>query len=165
MSANEVVFQFGDFTVRQWAAEDRENVADLVRVCLEQYGLQFEPSGADRDAVEVEDCYLREGMGEFWVVVNRSGKLVGSGGYYKIGASEKAVEIRKMYLLPEARGKKLGRALLEVWPRHGSNNSLQKGTIVLKIPPIMLFPTSQALYILCSAHSANYAWVDTQTQH
>jgi putative acetyltransferase len=71
---------------------------------LEQYGLPFEPNGADRDAIEVEDFYLREERGEFWVVVDRNGKLVGSGAYYEVGGSEKAVEIRKMYLLPEARG-------------------------------------------------------------
>ena len=110
--------------MRHWAATDREKVAELVGLCLEQYGLPFEPNGADRDAIEVEDFYLREERGEFWVVVDRNGKLVGSGAYYEVGGSEKAVEIRKMYLLPEARGKKLGRALLEVWsntikPRRG----------------------------------------------
>ena len=115
MSATEVVFQYGEYNVRHWAAADREKVAELVEVCLGQYGAPFEPNGVDRDAVEVEDCYLKEERGEFWVVVDRSGKLVGSGAYCEVGASEKAVEIRKIYLLPEARGKKLGRALLEVW--------------------------------------------------
>ena len=117
MSATEVVFQYGDYTVRHWAAEDREEVAEIVGLCLGQYGAQFEPNGADRDAIEVEDFYLREEQGEFWVVVDRNRKLVGCGAYCEVGASdnsEKAVEIRKIYLLPEARGKKLGRAMLEV---------------------------------------------------
>lgn len=72
-----------------------------------------------RDAIAVEDHYLREGRGEFWVVADDSKRIVGSGGYYKLNheleqEGSRAAEIRKMYLLPEARGKKLGWALLEV---------------------------------------------------
>ena len=115
MTATEVVFQYGEYTVRHWAAADREKVAEVVEVCLEQYGAPFERNGVDRDAIEVEDFYLRDERGEFWVVEDGNGKLVGSGAYCEVGASEKAVEIRKIYLLPEARGKKLGRAMLEVW--------------------------------------------------
>jgi putative acetyltransferase len=38
---------------------------------------------------------------------------VGTGGYYPILRGEKAVEIRKMYLLPSVRGLGLGRFLLQ----------------------------------------------------
>ena len=109
-----VVFQFKGYTVQHWTPHDREGAAGVVRACLEEYGLQFEPKGADRDSVEVEDCYVRGEKGEFWVVMDAQSKLVGTAGYYEVSSADKAVEIRKMYLLPEARGKKLGRALLEV---------------------------------------------------
>lgn len=89
---------------------------------MESYGLQFEPAGADRDALEVEDFYYKDNRGEFWTVVEDStGKLVGTGGYYQIERGDldqnnnSKVEIRKMYLAPSARGKKLGRTLLQVW--------------------------------------------------
>lgn len=111
-----VVFRHRGYSVRRWKAADRETAAGVVQQCLEAYGLDFEPEGADLDAVEVEAHYQR---GEFWVVVEEgTSKLIGTGGYYEIenedNKKSRCVEIRKMYLLPEARGKKLGRALLEV---------------------------------------------------
>ena len=48
------------------------------------------------------------------MVMDEHSVLVGTAGYYEVSSTEKAVEIRKLYLLPEARGEKLGRALLEV---------------------------------------------------
>lgn len=119
------MFSYNGYTVRHWTRADREKVAEIIRECLESYGLEFEAQGADLDAIAVEDHYLKDARGEFWVVVDeRSKKVVGSGAYYVIDHELKgeriktkasaAVEIRKMYLLPEARGKKLGRTMLEV---------------------------------------------------
>lgn len=113
------VFQHRGYSVRHWQAGDRDSVADVVRQCLESYGLNFEPQGADLDAIEVEAHYLKDGRGEFWVVIDEeAGKLIGTAGYYEMEDKDneelKCAEIRKMYLLPEARGKKLGRALLQV---------------------------------------------------
>ena len=89
--------------------------------------MNFEPHRADRDALEVEEFYQKKGRGEFWVAVDDvTGEVVGTAGYYEIEdrheermeeggrKSTKSVEIRKMYLAREARGKKLGRILLEV---------------------------------------------------
>ncbi len=128
MSRGDVIFLFGGYTAHHWCPDDRQEVVEIVRECLEAYGLQFEPEGADKDAVEVEEFYLRgEEGGEFWVVREaESGKLVGSGGFYQVEVDEegrRAAEIRKMYLLPEARGKKLGRYLLEV-SKPGGQRSL-----------------------------------------
>lgn len=101
-------------------AADRKSTTHVIRQCLEEYGLNFEPQGADLDAVEVEEHYFEGGRGEFWVVVNEHTKVVGTSGYYEVEDKDneelKCVEIRKMYLLPEARGKQLGRALLQVCP-------------------------------------------------
>ena len=119
------MFTHGNYTVRHWTQDDRESVAEVVRLCLESYGLTFEAQGADLDAIAVEDHYLKDERGEFWVVVDdQTKKVVGSGGYYQVDHESEpsgrergqppAVEIRKMYLLPEARGKRLGRTLLEV---------------------------------------------------
>ena len=50
--ASSAVFQYKGYTVQQWSPAVRDSAAEVVRVCLEQYGLQFEPKGADRDAIE-----------------------------------------------------------------------------------------------------------------
>lgn len=104
------------FRVRPWRPDDRAGVAALIGAVLAEFGLDWEPLGADRDVLAVEECYLDRG-GEFWVVERDRGdgsppELVGTGGYYPVARGPKAVEIRKMYFLPTVRGRGLGRWLL-----------------------------------------------------
>ena len=102
--------QYEDYTIRPWQPGDRDAAAAVIRQVLGEYGLPWEPEGADGDVIAVERCYQQCG-GEFWVV-ERDGSIVGTGAYYPIPRSNCAVEIRKMYLLPAARGCGLGRYLL-----------------------------------------------------
>ena len=99
-----------DFLIRDWRAEDRDGAALVIRTVLEEYGLPWQPELADRDVIEVESNYLEVG-GEFWVV-EQDGTIVGTAAYQPITRGKNAVEIRKMYLLPQVRGKGLGRYLL-----------------------------------------------------
>jgi len=103
---------YRDFLIRDWQPRDRQPAAALIQSVLAEYGLGSEPEGADRDVLNVETAYWTTG-GVFWVV-EQQGKLVGTGGYYPIARGEHAVEIRKMYLLPEVRGQGLGRYLLMI---------------------------------------------------
>jgi putative acetyltransferase len=102
---------YKDFQIRAWQPGDRTSAAEVIRQVLAEYGLAWEPEGADRDVLQVEACYLQIG-GEFWVVQQQD-QIVGTAAYYPIERGTNAVEIRKMYLLPEARGRGLGRFLLE----------------------------------------------------
>lgn len=104
---------FAGFLIRDWEVRDRAAAAEVIRSVLAEYGLGWEVNCGqctDQDAVEVEKYYWATG-GEFWVVESQ-GRIVGTGGYYPIARGKKAAEIRKMYLLPEARGQQLGRFLL-----------------------------------------------------
>ena len=104
---------FKDFVIRDWVARDRAAAAEVVKTVLEEYGLGWEANGcgcSDQDVVEVEK-YYQQACGEFWVV-EYFGNVVGTGGYLPIERGDHAVEIRKMYLLPAARGQGLGRFLL-----------------------------------------------------
>jgi putative acetyltransferase len=106
---------FKDFQVRPWQPHDRQAVADLIATALAEYGLGWEPVGADRDVLEVETAYRDRG-GAFWVVERDAGsearQIVGTAAYYPIERSHNAVEIRKMYLHADVRGQGLGRFLL-----------------------------------------------------
>ena len=99
-----------NFLIRHWQSSDRTLVAELIRNVLIEYGLPWQPETADRDVLEVEAYYLATG-GEFWVVEQQD-KIVGTAAYYPINRGHKAVEIRKMYLIPEVRGQGLGTKLL-----------------------------------------------------
>ncbi|WP_019508748.1 GNAT family N-acetyltransferase [Pleurocapsa sp. PCC 7319] len=102
--------KYRDFWVRNWQKSDRYAAAEVIRKVLLEYGLPWQPELADRDVIEVESAYLNIG-GEFWVI-ERDSTIVGTAAYQPIARGENAVEIRKMYLLPEIRGKGLGRYLL-----------------------------------------------------
>lgn len=101
---------FGPYLIRSWQPSDREAAAALIAQVLAEYSLTCEPTESDRDALEVEACYWATG-GEFWVV-EADGVLVGTAGYRPTARGEQAVELRKMYLLPQVRGQGLGHYLL-----------------------------------------------------
>lgn len=102
---------YRDFVIRGWEERDRTFAADVIYSVLTEYGLSWEPEGADRDVLEVEEFYQDAG-GEFWVI-ERQGQLVGTGAYYPVKRGNKSVELRKMYLLPAVRGQGLGKYLLQ----------------------------------------------------
>lgn len=124
-STQDTIFKHRGYTVRHWTPKDRNFVPQIAETCLKLYGLELVEK--DQEVIEMEESFLKDG--EFWVVVDDStGKLVGTCGYHElpiddstdedqdmiIGSMSCSVEIRKLYLLPEARGKKLGRTLLTV---------------------------------------------------
>jgi putative acetyltransferase len=106
-----VNINYKDFLIRNWEERDRLFASEIIHSVLSEYGLGWEANGADRDVLQVEECYLATG-GEFWVIEHQN-KLVGTGAYYPIQRGENAVEIRKMYLLPSVRGLGLGKYLLQ----------------------------------------------------
>jgi putative acetyltransferase len=101
---------FGPYLIRSWQPGDRAAAVAVISQVLQEYRLACEPTDSDRDALEVEACYWETG-GEFWVVEN-DGVVVGTAGYRPTHRGDGAVELRKMYLLPQARGQGLGRYLL-----------------------------------------------------
>lgn len=115
---------YRDFLIRDWEPRDRVTAAEVIGSVLSEYGLTWEPRGADRDVVDVETFYQTVG-GEFWVI-EYQGKVVGTSAYYPVERGEKAVEIRKMYLLPEVRGEGLGKFLLQQLEQTIANRGFQK---------------------------------------
>lgn len=97
--------------IRPWEERDRDACVALIGAVLNEYGLVWEPEGADSDVVHVGAAYQR---GEFWVVEDiTAGVVVGTGAFYEVeGRGEGVVEIRKMYLNAEVRGLGLGKFLL-----------------------------------------------------
>ncbi len=103
--------RYREFLIRNWEERDRASAAEIICSVLADYGLSWEPLGADHDVLEIEQFYQATG-GEFWVI-EQAGRLVGTGAYYPVSRVENAVEIRKMYFVPEVRGQGLGRFLLK----------------------------------------------------
>ena len=105
---------YQDFLIRDWQPSDRISAAGVIQQVLAEYGLGWQPEGADQDVMKVEKFY-QQARGQFWVVVQNTvqgTEIVGTAAYYPIARDKKAVEIRKMYLHPQVRGRGLGSYLL-----------------------------------------------------
>ncbi|MGD1873509.1 MAG: GNAT family N-acetyltransferase [Mastigocoleus sp.] len=116
---------YQNFIIRNWeTGDDRKNASNVISTVLQEYGLSWEPDNADKDVLEVEKYYFHRG-GEFWVV-ELKGEIVGTAAFYPISRGKNAVEIRKMYLLPEVRGLGLGKFLLKELERNIISQGFQE---------------------------------------
>lgn len=97
--------------IRPATNDDAEAVRELVFGVLAEYGLRPDPRATDADLYDIEAHYGRRG-GAFEVAVDdASGAIVGSVGLFPLLPG--VCELRKMYLAREARGRGLGRTMLE----------------------------------------------------
>jgi putative acetyltransferase len=93
--------------------EDDEAMAAVIRTVMPEFGADG-PGFAlhDPEVDHLSAAYSLPGAAYF-VVVTEAGKVVGGGGVAALVGGEPGVcELRKMYFLPEARGRGLGEALL-----------------------------------------------------
>ncbi len=95
---------------RPATSADGPAIQALVFGVLREYGLVPDPDGSDADIRDVEATYRVRG-GTFDVLEEVEGSVVGCAGLLPI--DETTCELRKMYLLSSARGRGLGRYLLE----------------------------------------------------
>ena len=98
------------FRLREATADDAGAIRAVVVAVMGEYGLSSDLEGNDADLRDFVAAY-RERGGSFRVVTSIEGDIVGCGGLYPI--DEQQAEIRRMYLLPQARGLGIGRELLE----------------------------------------------------
>jgi molybdate transport system substrate-binding protein len=97
---------FHGFSVRCAAEGDFDAIRTIVRGVLAEYRLGC---GTDKDLADIASSYFARG-GLVEVVVDERGRIVGCCGIYPLDPG--TCELRKMYLLPEARGQGLGARLL-----------------------------------------------------
>ena len=99
-----------EFRLREATADDSAAIRAVVVAVMDEYGLSSDLELNDADLRDLAGSYRGRG-GSFRVVTSIEGDVVGCGGLYPV--DEREAEIRRMYLLPEARGLGIGRRLLE----------------------------------------------------
>lgn len=121
----------------------------LIFQVLEEYGLHTNDDSLDQDMQDIEGHY---GAGYFGLLKNENQHIVGTFALYP--ESSDSFEIRKMYLLPEYRGKGLGKWMLNFLIEEAKNKKAQK--VTLKTASVL--ETAMALYrktgfdeVTCSA--------------
>ena len=107
-------------TIRPASNADAPAVRAMIFAILREFGLSPDPENTDADLNDLESTYIKPG-GRFDVLVNGRGEVIGSVGLLRIDS--RTVELRKMYLMPSARGKGHGRRLLD----HAINESRRLG--------------------------------------
>ncbi len=113
--------------IRAATLNDRIAAIDVVRSVFIEFGLKFDPEGADADLAGLPDTYTRGG-GLFEVVVD-GGRVIGTIGLMPMG--DGVVELRKMYLLPAARGQGMGHTMLDramTWARNAGFERMELDT-------------------------------------
>ena len=95
---------------------DAEAIRAVVFDTLREYGLRPDPEGADRDLFAIEASYPGSG-GAFAVLETADGRIVGTVGLRPVEgvapSDPRTVELRKMYLRTEFRGRGCGRRLFD----------------------------------------------------
>jgi len=100
---------FRGHAIRVASPSDTQAIREVVRVVLAEYGLAPDPAGTDGDLGDIAASYFARG-GLFDVVMADDGRVVGCCGVYRV--DDTTCELRKMYVLGEARGQGLGARLL-----------------------------------------------------
>src|SRR5262249_42090024 len=101
---------FRDFIIRPATNADRARIFQLVDDILAEFGLRPDINSSEADLKDIEWAYFKEG-GLFEVVENRDGSLLGT--YGVLPMDQYTCKLRKMYLVPKARGLGLGSWMLE----------------------------------------------------
>jgi molybdate transport system substrate-binding protein len=100
---------FRGHIIRRATASDLQAVRSVVHGVLAEYGLTADPDGIDSDLDDLDRSYFAPG-GTFEVAVAPDGSIAGCCGVR--ATSNGLCELRKMYLLKDARGFGLGGRLL-----------------------------------------------------
>ena len=99
-----------------YAPRHATGVLHVIGTVFREYGATFEPEGFDDDLLDIEGRYLARG-GCFYILED-DGEVVGT--VAALPHDERVCEVKRLYLLPDRRGRGLGRALLEhvlAWAR------------------------------------------------
>lgn len=109
--ANLELARFNELSIRLTTNDDVQQLEELIHPILKENGFEPEPEKTDFDIRNVELNFFNLG-GEFFAAVDSADKIVGSCGYAPLSRTE--VEIHKLYVAKQWRGKKLGRYLIEL---------------------------------------------------
>ncbi len=112
-----------ELLIREATSDDGAEVIKLVASVLAEFQLPFEPDSKDADLADIERMYLQSG-GVFEVIQDKSGRLLGTYGLFPL--NDITCELRKMYFLPEIRGRGLGRKVLERAVNHARRLGFQR---------------------------------------
>jgi len=103
-----------DIVIREILPEDNEAMALIIRNSLTEFGLNIPGTAYFDESTDRLYEAFRVEKSRYFVALDSDGKQIGGVGIYPTdGLPEDTVELVKMYLVPEQRGKGLGKLLMK----------------------------------------------------
>lgn len=112
--------------------KDLSLIKSIVFDALEEYGLQSDAAHTDKDLEDIEVFYFEPGG--YFCIVETEGVPVATGGLLHL--DEERCELRKMYMNKGARGKGLGKQLLQHLLDWAKNNGYKE--VVLETATVLV---------------------------
>jgi putative acetyltransferase len=101
--------------IRLIVPEDNAAIADVVRKVMTEYGADPKTTILGDPSLNTMYQNYDNKRSVYFVVENEMGKVVGGAGLKQLDGSEENIcELQRMFLLPEARGKGLGKKLIQL---------------------------------------------------
>jgi putative acetyltransferase len=122
---------------RREALDDRVELQTHVRLPREA-----EVARGLADEVDRIEAYYAERNGAFWVALDGDGQLLGMFGLEQVAGREEAVELRRMYVAPEARRRGVARAMLA----YAESEARARGFGLMTLSTSEVQPAALALY-------------------
>ena len=104
----------GDALIRPIEARDDQAVGQIIRQVGQEFGACGEGFGPSDSEVAAMSRHYPIDQGALYLVAEVDGVLVGGAGVAEFDSQRQICELRKLFLLPQARGRGLGRVLSEV---------------------------------------------------
>lgn len=101
------------YQIRPIRAADDAAVCAIIRRVGREYGALGEEFGPGDAEVAAMSAHYGADAGSAYWVAEAGGRIVGGGGIAPLGDLADTCELKKLFLLPEARGRGVGRALAE----------------------------------------------------
>ncbi len=105
---------YSTMIIRPIQPSDNQAIAKIIRDTLTEFGANHPGTVYFESTTDTLFELFQKPGSVYFVAETADGQLMGGGGIYPTeGLPEKTCELVKMYLLPQARGKGLGRSIIE----------------------------------------------------
>jgi putative acetyltransferase len=141
----------GALTIRKATNRDKDRVVALVFGILSEFELEGDLESTDSDLNNIEKNYIDSG-GVFELIEDSDGNLLGTYGLFPLDRA--TCELRKMYFVPQLRGRGLGRQVLERARRYARS----QGFKAIRLETISVLDQAIRLY-------TRFGFVPTDTTH
>lgn len=101
----------------------QRDIENFYNKCFTDLGWGYEPHGRHSDTVNIPREYMQNGC--FWCLYD-SEKLIGTVAVRTIDIQNKTIELKRLYVLPEAQGKGYGDLLFGTAVNHAKDSGYNK---------------------------------------